>query len=122
MFERLENIVSQRVDGKHEGTIALPESVTRIQFVIDRQPLEDHTSPDEESFGVQIYDLDDNYLGGCWWFGGRVEELGPRPGQRMLWAFAYWNVPKGLKRVRYVLSTIKDLQLNVDVDVFIGDQ
>lgn len=125
MSHRLEKVVDRRLSAneKVSGKLPIPKSVKRLQFVLDRQPFENKTTKTQPACRIAIYDTkDDNYLGGCQWGGGRVEGEGPRPGQRMLWSFAYWPIPKDVKEVRYELEPLIDFRATLDVDlIFEGE-
>lgn len=115
-MRRLENVVSGVTSGR-QILLDIPPGHSEIQLVFDRTRFE---LPDTRKPGPELFRCELNFGDG--WFGAgfddaRVEgERAPRPGQRMLWSFCRWHIPRGAEAVDVRIRARHSFNCSMHVD------
>lgn len=120
---RVSNVIDQTLTGEWSQNIEIPPGATEIQFVFDRTRFE-LPSPEDIPEG-ELFRCELNFGDG--WFGGgsddaRIEgKRTPRPGQRMLWTFFRWPLPKGITSLPVRVRPVRPFNCLMHVDFFPQD-
>ena len=112
---RRERVISQRVTGETKVSVPVERGASVIQVVLERQPFEQSTQNRDVMCRVEVQFPDGN-KGAVEWGGGVAPTV--RPGQRMLWSYAYWQMPKGARTVDVVVKPKRDFDCVLHVDFF----
>lgn len=119
MAHRIERVIDVDIpQGITEREFDLPPgNFSALQVVFDRLLFENGIGPDEIFCDINLY-ADGEFMGGASWFGGVLDNVGPRPGGRMLWSTGIWPLQNTPSRIRAVVTAPVAFRCRLDVDLF----